>query len=178
VLTGDASPALLDTYQPERDPHVRAITALAIFMGRVVCTQNAEEAARRDADMTSKPEAERMGGGLPPLEGLKTGILAGHPAAGQIAPEPRLADGRRIDEVIGFVPYVITRGAKPSSFAAGGHVFGMDEVKDEHGVLAVLMGDASAILVRPDRLVFGAGEAGALVDAWDAYLRQSEAALA
>jgi 3-(3-hydroxy-phenyl)propionate hydroxylase len=172
VLKGDAPLALLDTYQPERDPHVRAITALAIFMGRIVCLQNEEEAARRDVDMTSKPEAERMGGGLPPLDGLKTGIVAGHPAAGQIAPEPRLADGRRIDEVIGLAPYIVTRGARPSSFAARGYVFGMDQVMDTHGALAALMGDAPAILVRPDRLVFGAGEARALVEAWAAYLGQ------
>jgi 3-(3-hydroxy-phenyl)propionate hydroxylase len=38
VLQGAANDSLLDSYQPERDPHVRAIIGLAIGMGRVVCT--------------------------------------------------------------------------------------------------------------------------------------------
>ena len=173
VLQGDAPLTLLDTYQPERDPHVRAITGLAIFMGRVVCTQDPVAAAARDADMTSKLEADRMGGDMPPLEGLATGIVAGHPAAGQIAPEPRLADGRRIDDVIGLVPYLVTRSPSGlSGFAGKASVFAAADLKDEYGVLAEMMGDAPAMLVRPDRLVFGVGEVSALVDAWAAYLGQ------
>tara|TARA_R110000868_G_scaffold70618_9_gene207354 strand:- start:451 stop:1941 length:1491 start_codon:yes stop_codon:yes gene_type:complete len=170
VLKGEAGMALLDTYQAERDPHVRAITGLAMFMGRVVCTQNVEEAARRDKEMTSKPEGERMGGGMPSLEGLKTGIFGDHASVGQIAPEPWLKDGRRLDDVIGLTPFLVTREASGvTSFAAGGQVFTLGDLSDPHGAFAAAMGDAPALLVRPDRLVFGAGDATALVDAWNAY---------
>lgn len=170
VLKGEANMALLDTYQAERDLHVRAITGLAMFMGRVVCTQNVEEAAQRDKDMTSKPESERMGGGMPPLDGLKTGVVAGHPAAGEIAPEPWLKDGRRLDDLIGLVPFLVTRDVSGiGRFAAGGKAFVLADLSDPHGTFAAMMGGAQALLVRPDRLVFGAGEPGELVAAWNAY---------
>lgn len=171
VMKGQAPATLLDTYQPERDPHVRAITGLAIFMGRVVCTQDPLEAAKRDAEMTAQPEGERMGGGMPPLDGLATGIVAGHPAAGHIAPEPRLVDGCRVDDVIGLKPFLVTREQSSlSGFACDGQVFALADLADAHGSLVTMMGEAPAILVRPDRLVFGAGEADALVAAWEAYL--------
>lgn len=171
VLKGQAPLALLDSYQSERDPHVRAITGMAIFMGRVVCTQDKAEAAKRDADMTARPERERMGGGMPPLDGMTSGIFPGHPAAGQIAPEPRLKDGRRIDDVIGLAPYLVVTGDKPSGFAGDGHVFAMTELADAHGALAAMLGDAPAILIRPDRNVFGAGAASELLAAWARYVQ-------
>ncbi len=170
VMKGEADLALLDTYQVERDPHVRAITGLAIFMGRVVCTQNKEEAAQRDKDMTSKPEGERMGGGMPPLDGLKTGIFGAHASVGQIAPEPWLKDGRRLDDVIGLTPFLVTRDASGvAGFAAGGKVFALADLADPQGAFAAAMGDAPALLVRPDRLVFGGGDAAELVAAWNLY---------
>ncbi|MFZ3008701.1 MAG: bifunctional 3-(3-hydroxy-phenyl)propionate/3-hydroxycinnamic acid hydroxylase, partial [Phenylobacterium sp.] len=51
VLAGQAADTLLDTYQAEREPHVRAAIELAIGMGRVVCLLDREAAARRDAGM-------------------------------------------------------------------------------------------------------------------------------
>lgn len=38
------------------------------------------------------------------------------------------------------------------------------------------MGDAPAILVRPDRYVFGTGETAALAGAWAAYLASGKTA--
>ncbi|MEQ1866740.1 MAG: bifunctional 3-(3-hydroxy-phenyl)propionate/3-hydroxycinnamic acid hydroxylase, partial [Micropepsaceae bacterium] len=49
VLRGEASESLLDTYQTEREPHVRTVTETAIAMGRVVCIADPQAAAQRDA---------------------------------------------------------------------------------------------------------------------------------
>ena len=49
VLRGYADAAILDTYQPEREPHVRFITEKAIELGRVHMLRDPEQASVRDA---------------------------------------------------------------------------------------------------------------------------------
>ena len=173
VMKDEAGDKLLDSYQVERSPHVRAITEMAVFMGQIVCTQNAERAAARDKDMLSVPEDKRMNP-LPAPAGLASGIVAGHPAAGQVAPEPFLAsDGRRVDDLAGYAPILYVRELLESmSFAGGGLVVPVSMLADKEGALAAMMGDAPAMLVRPDRVVFGIGEPAALLGAWSDYLQQ------
>ncbi|ABS63160.1 monooxygenase FAD-binding [Parvibaculum lavamentivorans DS-1] len=169
VLRGRAETALLDSYQPEREPHVRMITGMAVMMGKLVCTQNAEEAAARDAGMLAQPEAARMNPMIG-LDGLKSGVLAG---GGSVCPEPGHESGRRLDDEAGYAALLITRDACAASRAfgdAGGAVLLSALLPDAEGRLAALMQGAPALLVRPDRYVFGAGEAPALVAAWQAYL--------
>ncbi len=179
ILKGDGGPALLDTYQPERAPHVQAITEMAVFMGRVVCTQNESEAASRDQDMMAKPEAERFGA-MPGLAGLPSGFVSDSASAGRVFPEPWLAgDVRlRLDDAAGLAPLLLTRGhvSAPAFAARGGYVIDIAQLADAAGDLARLMGEAEAVLVRPDRHVFGCGEAPALLAAWDHYLRSGSAA--
>ncbi|MGV8997356.1 MAG: bifunctional 3-(3-hydroxy-phenyl)propionate/3-hydroxycinnamic acid hydroxylase [Parvibaculaceae bacterium] len=173
VHKGEAAPALLDTYQIEREPHVRAITDLAVFLGRIVCVQNKDEAAARDAQMTAPPEEGRMSA-LPPLPGLSSGIMAGHASAGQVAPAPRLKDRRRLDDVIGYVPFLITREKiANASFAANGHVLALGEIDDSAGHWDKLLGEAPAMLIRPDRMIYGLGAASALMAHWADYLKAS-----
>lgn len=178
VLQGRASEALLDSYQRERDPHVRAITDMAVFMGKIVCTQNEWAAAIRDRDMTSKPEAERFSV-MPGMTGLASGILVGDPAAGTVFPEPWIeARGarKRMDDVAGLAPLLIHRGAaerETEAFEAeGGFAVSLDggSLLDEGSVVASLLGDNEAILVRPDRYVFGRGRTVALIADWRRYL--------
>ena len=173
VLKGQAGDKLLDSYQAERSPHVRAITELAVFMGQVVCTQDPEKAAARDKEMLAKPEGERMNP-LPPPAGLTSGIVEGNPAAGQVAPEPFLAkDGRRVDELAGYAPILYVREPLESvSFAGGGLVVPLSMVADKDGALARMMGDAPAMLVRPDKNVFGVGDPAALLASWGDYLQR------
>ena len=67
VLQHRAGEALLDSYQIEREPNARAYIALAIEMGRVVCTldpgmaqmRNAQMLAARKAGVTPIPPARR-----------------------------------------------------------------------------------------------------------------------
>lgn len=176
VHRGEAPSALLDTYQAEREPHVRTITETAVFLGQIVCVQNKEAAAARDAQMTAPSENKRVSP-LPPLPNLARGIMEGHAAAGHVAPAPRLRDGRRLDDVIGYVPFIIAR-EKPahSSFAARGYIITLDEIDDSAGHWNKLLGETSAILVRPDRFIFGLGSADALIAHWTDYLNASVAA--
>lgn len=61
VLDGRAGDQLLDSYQPEREPHVRAITELAVALGGILQTTDPEVANARD-------EGLRTGGGQGPTE--------------------------------------------------------------------------------------------------------------
>ena len=176
VLGGRADPALLDTYQAEREPHARQLIELAIGMGRLVCTLDREAAASRDREMLA-----RRAGGAAPLPPLRTTpfargcILAGSSGAGELFPQPTCGTGQRrlrLDDGLGAGPWLISR--RPAGHAGGIAVRHLGEP-----VLAPFRTDllgwldthgAEAVLVRPDRYVFGTGEPAALVAAWSAAL--------
>ncbi|HEY2070357.1 MAG TPA: bifunctional 3-(3-hydroxy-phenyl)propionate/3-hydroxycinnamic acid hydroxylase [Rhizomicrobium sp.] len=175
VLNGNASDGLLDTYQCEREPHVRALIELAIGMGRVVCTLDRDAATARDAGMLASRAAGAPA--LPPLQSkplVSDCILAGSPSAGTLFPQPTEGHGvqrLRMDDVLGGGTWLITRQAfeatrdglqiidiasKPMApFRAA-----LDKWLNDHG--------AEAVLVRPDRYVFGTGEPASLIAAWTA----------
>ena len=176
VLGGEADEALLDTYQAEREPHVRTYIELAIGMGRVVCTLDPQIAAQRDAGMLAQRAA-----GAPALAPAAPAplasacVMAGASGAGALFPQPISgpADRRlRLDEALGDGPWLICRA--PGSAAALPQVDLADprlapfrqnlaDWLDRH--------QAEAVLVRPDRYVFGAGEPQVLAAAYLRALR-------
>ncbi|MGZ9098379.1 MAG: bifunctional 3-(3-hydroxy-phenyl)propionate/3-hydroxycinnamic acid hydroxylase MhpA [Brevundimonas sp.] len=173
VISGAASPALLDTYQQEREPHVKAAIELAIGLGRIVCTQDREVAAMRDKQMRDQLEAGTAPTALPELPSFAEGcLLPNSPQAGTIFPQPCCDEGGRrlrMDDLLGADACLITRG-ETGPTVGGVKVFGLqsDELApfrtrvlawlDEHG--------AEAVLVRPDRYVFGTDAPAALIAAW------------
>ncbi len=173
VIKG-ADARLLDTYQPERDPHVRAIIAMAIMMGRTVCITDPEAAAARDKQMLAARAAGGAGGGSggPPYPPLSNGCVAADArGAGVYFPQPIGADGTRLDDVLGAGAWLISRAPVETPGIACAQL--------ESTVLAPFRGslekwltahDADAVLVRPDRYAFGAGDGAALVKAWSAWL--------
>ena len=54
VMRGTADPALLDTYQPERLPHVSDVIDISIFLGSIICIPDEQKAAERDAMFLSE----------------------------------------------------------------------------------------------------------------------------
>ncbi len=153
VIRRGADPALLDSYQTEREPHVRAVIELAIAMGRVVCISDPQQAALRDAGML----AQRAAGHQPPaLAAPRIGPGLGQgDVGGEYFPQPWAGD-LRLDDILGEGPWLIARdetgGAlAPFADALAGWL-------DRHG--------AEAVLVRPDRYVFGVGPPAALQAAW------------
>ena len=88
ILDGKADDRLLDTYQPERLPHVGQITEMSIYLGKIICLPDAEAAAARDAEFlggTAEPP--------PPFPSMVDGLLQRTVRA----PSPRvLACSRRM----------------------------------------------------------------------------------
>jgi 3-(3-hydroxy-phenyl)propionate hydroxylase len=168
AVIGGANEAVLDTYQPEREPHVGAIIDMAIMMGRTVCITDPLAAAERDKHMLAARAAGASSDGAisyPPIsEGL---VLPGNAGAGGYFPQS-LAGGQRLDDVLGPGAWLISRD--PAGAVSDLHAASLNDAalapfaEDLAAWLAAH--NAEAVLVRPDRYVFGTGAAAHLVDAW------------
>jgi 3-(3-hydroxy-phenyl)propionate hydroxylase len=161
VLKGGASDALLDTYQQEREPHVRQVIELAIAMGKVVCLLDPAAAADRDRAMLAARAAAPDDAAAPPQPGIAAGFLLPSPRAGDLAPQPRGADGARRDALLGEGFCLIARG--PCAVPPGVGLLDVSAL-DDGGALAGWLGTAEAALLRPDRHVFGTGAPDMLLD--------------
>jgi 3-(3-hydroxy-phenyl)propionate hydroxylase len=177
VLSGRASEALLDSYQPEREPHVRTLIELAIGMGRLVCTLDRDAAAARDAGMLAQQASGGAGLAPPRAAPFAAGcILAGSPGAGALFPQPSSGRGPRrlrLDDALGDTGWLISR--TPVSDAPEGIKcadMASDELAPFRAKLETWLDKhcAEAVLVRPDRYVFGAGAPDPLLAAWSSAL--------
>jgi len=157
VARGRASPALLDTYESERRPHVRAFVELAVRIGEVVQATDPAVAAERDARMLAG-EATVF---EYPQPGLGPGLHAG-PLGGTLFPQPRLADGRRLDEAVGDAFAVLGDAAllarADDATRARWRAAGAVILADPGEAVAAWWRerDARAVVLRPDRYLLGA----------------------
>jgi 3-(3-hydroxy-phenyl)propionate hydroxylase len=177
VLRGEASDAMLDSYQTEREPHVRALTEAAIAMGRVVCMADPEAAAQRDAALLAQ-RAQGLQPVPPPDPRPGPGLFA--PASscpGSIFPQ-QIAPGQMLDDVMGVGAWLIVRKAgdaqKPEAACPLLRIESLDgDLLKPFAQRIITWLDemhAEAVLVRADRYVFGAGKARDLLQAWSQAL--------
>lgn len=135
---------------------------MAIMMGRMVCTTSRVGAALRDTKLGLARMLGKLPDGPPAYPPLATGaIMAGSPAAGQYFPQPVASNGARLDDALGPDMWLISRSTLVESrftpFADD-----LREWLDRH--------QAEAVLVRPDRYVFGTGASSDLKQQWYAAL--------
>ncbi len=158
VLRGQNDDALLDTYETERAPHVREYIELAVRLGGLINTKAMEAAVT--GSVLAGGEAARMNSIKPRLgPGLATGWNG---LAGQIAPQPHLADGTKLDDRVGYRFAALLQ----PDFAAGLPTETLDRLADREIMVVtddapeqqawLRAADAAAVLVRPDRYVLGA----------------------
>ena len=195
VLKGLSDDKLLDSYQPERAPHVTDIIGISIFLGQIICIPDIEESQKRD-EMFLTGKAPPMA----PFPILTDGLLrrdaSGAPAgvAGQLAPHAIVAGPNgegRVDEIEGtefnlFLAPGVSVSAQSAAFIErlGGKVVRLAEASGAPGAIVDTSGKilsflessrANALLVRPDFYIFGAasGEEGVerLVEALGTNLR-------
>jgi len=156
VLTGHAGERLLDTYESERRPYARRVVRMAILIGWMMTGGSARTAALRRATLrtvTRLPGAERKALTIA-WPAFRPGALvaAGNRAAGRITAQPRLRDGRLLDEVLGSGFAIIYRGPARRCLTELGATT-LDAGADP--ALAALLDAAGtdALLLRPDRVV-------------------------
>ncbi|TGN65120.1 bifunctional 3-(3-hydroxy-phenyl)propionate/3-hydroxycinnamic acid hydroxylase [Nocardioides eburneiflavus] len=173
VLAGH-SDELLNSYQEEREPHVRFITEKAIELGRVQTMRDVEEAKRRDARMIAARQANERPVKLvyPALSG---GLVS---SGGDLFPQGLVSSPERtalLDDVVGTGWLMVANGAPVldslsqatrDAFAAlGGRevTFGLTsmfepaDLSDTGGVYARWFTGTgcAAVIVRPDSYIYG-----------------------
>lgn len=186
VASGQSDESLLATYQPERDPHVRAVISAAVGAGRYICMLDKDAAAKRDADIREKVKRNELpttaADLIPPVS---TGIIAaGTAKAGARFIQPRITlNGaeRLLDDVapgqwrllVNSSDLAAQAAAKASDLQAV-KVNVIDISKFASAALDQWLADAQAdcVLLRPDFYVYGTakGNAQSLLTRLDAQL--------
>lgn len=158
VVQGESPDAMLYTYQTEREPHLRATIDTAIMMGRMVCTTSRWSAFVRDTKIRIGRALRQLPSGPPEYPPLSTGvILAGSAGAGRYFPQIIADDGRRMDDQIGC-DYCIVSSDDLANAELAPFAEHLRAWFDSHAI--------EAVLIRPDRYVFGTGAIERLRDAW------------
>ncbi|GAA4173262.1 bifunctional 3-(3-hydroxy-phenyl)propionate/3-hydroxycinnamic acid hydroxylase [Shinella granuli] len=198
VMRGKADPSLLDTYTPERAPHVTDVIRISMFLGSIICMPDPEEARKRDEMF--------LGGNAPkpaPFPILTDGMLERDGQGHVIAPAGELScagavrfGGRtgRYDDFVapGGFTLVLEEGVALSASAKETcRRFGItvvtvadrrsatdDQIGDTQGQFGRFMKahGISAMLVRPDFYLFGGAADSARLDRMLAdFARQTQA---
>jgi 3-(3-hydroxy-phenyl)propionate hydroxylase len=158
VALGRAGEDLLGTYESERRPHARYWVEQAATMASLLQATDPQTAADRDAYIRAHP-----GETLPPAPPLGPGLHTGpgDPKAGMLSVQPVLADGTRLDELIGQRFLVASANdlvdalpaAARSALEADPETVVLTDPGKVGGLLAPVA--AAAVVVRPDRYILG-----------------------
>jgi 3-(3-hydroxy-phenyl)propionate hydroxylase len=165
VVRGESPIGLLDTYETERSPHVETYVVLAAQMANQI--ENMETPTAPAEGEPEKTELEP----LRPRIGPGVRAEDSDQLAGTLSPQPKLGDGRLMDDAVGY------------RFAVVGDVASLDEITDDTKarlkrldavVLREPAGElpdwiagrgVSAVIVRPDRYIYGSARSGTELDA-------------
>ena len=156
VIAGRACEQLLDTYETERMQHVRAYIELAVELGGIIQATDPDVARRRDAELIENPTMLR-----PITPRLGPGLHGdAPPPAGARASQPRLGDGVRIDDRVGYHFAVLAKSQLIDALP----IRIMDRIDQMGARLVPADGEATdylsslnteAIVIRPDRHILG-----------------------
>jgi resorcinol 4-hydroxylase (NADPH) len=172
ALRGEATEALLDSYESERSAHAAIWVSTAIELGKVICVLDPQAAAARDAKLLAARRDPALAPPPAPPPQLGPGMVVdggGRLCAGGIVE----VGGRAglLDHVLGRGFVLLSRGEDPlmsldatqrafwkkigglsGGFGPGGNV------RDVSGAYLAWFDDVGAetVLVRPDFYVFGA----------------------
>jgi 3-(3-hydroxy-phenyl)propionate hydroxylase len=185
VLDGSAQPSLLDSYEIERKPHVRAVVATAKEFGKIIGELDLDVAKTRDrrlraelAQGTAETVRQKF------IPDLKDGMIAGGGSmAGTLFPQPHVRGlggaVSRLDDVVppGFTIFAATAdamdGLSPALISEWKAIGGNRVVVTPDGVPAASRGvlhlqetdrlfnnwlsanDLNAAVVRPDHYIYG-----------------------
>ncbi len=150
VIAGDSHPSLLDTYESERSPHARVFIEEAVRLGAIIGAMSTGVTGE-----TGVGEPERF---VTPKPKLGPGVHEAGQHGGEISEQPRLDENTLLDDRLGFKSAILARPDLAAKLAH--HSGGLDLVSaDSAAALAWLdrLG-ASAVLLRPDRYIFGVAQ--------------------
>lgn len=152
-----APDSLLESYQGERHSHARSYVETAVRLGGLINTSGTEQALKdglRQPDGTVRMESllRPIGPGLGRQDDKHRGWLA---------PQPRLTNGRLMDERIGYDWVLVhDRAMTP-------HETVFPTLSSDNGETEKMLNDlsAAAVLIRPDRYIFGTAQTASELEA-------------
>ena len=146
VVKGQADDALLESYQQERGPNVRTFIQTAMRLGKLINTVDRRHALELAEDATG---GAKMSSIAPPLG--KSDLCGKGRHVGELFPQPLLADGRRMDDAVGYAPAVIARKAAFGSTGSDLPIFNASD----HPRLGTILDEMAveAVRLRPDRYI-------------------------
>ncbi len=167
--------AVLDSYEAERRPLVREVIAITKGLGRIICERDPVAAAARDeamvAEVAADPRPRIRQDLFPPIgHGIVARGSDGLAPAGSGCPCPqpvlRTATGPlRLDDVLGGgfhlvmeEGFALPEGLRQTAVALGVGIHRLgSELVEQDGLLSgwLQRHGAAAVLIRPDRVVFG-----------------------
>ncbi len=177
VMAGVCQPSLLESYAAERDAHARDLVEWAVAIGQLMETLAAREAGLPDPYPADQNSGYGQGRTVPPLRGgvLMTEQCGADKSVGGVLRQPtvRGKDGSvsRIDELFGPGFAVIGRKQKDLEMGAvasavlerlGGRAVSLEGLEVVEGAMDNVFEAHSALVLRPDRYVFGVVD-----DDWD-----------
>lgn len=176
VLDGVADQTLLDTYQAEREGHVRSIITASVTAGAAVCIRDPDQAKDRDRRFRAEEAARHgvtvaMTDIVPPL--LK-GVIDGRTGGARFPQPPVMIAGRSVrldDQLAGRFTLLTLEPPEADTMSdAAGSIWatvngqtlhiggdGRTGLQDPSSDLRTWfeVHDARWVVVRPDRYVFG-----------------------
>ena len=176
VMSGDASPALLDTYQAERLAHATDLVDWAAAIGQLMEHLAAVEAAQRQGEPPPEVPARQQSSGygqgreMPPLRDgvIMLDQLSDNGSTGYLFNQPMVRDGNgnelRLDDGLGPGFAVVARDADALKLSRASEDVldrlnarrvALDGLEASRGNFDRLFDQAAAAIVRPDRYVFG-----------------------
>ncbi|MCC5577625.1 bifunctional 3-(3-hydroxy-phenyl)propionate/3-hydroxycinnamic acid hydroxylase [Microtetraspora sp. AC03309] len=186
VLAGELPERVLDTYEAERQPHVREITKRAVFVGRIITERRRFITQVRNPALRALgrvPGLHRFlqGASWIPAARYTSGLLAAPRtrAAGFLLPQPWVTrpDGTRVrlDDALGpgwlllrtgtatAQPFWTRLGVPSVTLRPAGSPAAEDSLVDADGVLLAWMArhSAATVVLRPDGYVYAAAPQGA-----------------
>ncbi|MDE0545979.1 bifunctional 3-(3-hydroxy-phenyl)propionate/3-hydroxycinnamic acid hydroxylase [Microbacterium sp. C7(2022)] len=164
VARGVADPSLLDTYESERKPHATFWVETAANQAVIIQTTDPNVAHGRDEYIRANPGASAVP--EPPAlgPGLHTGEDSG---GGRLGPQPILADGTRLDDMVG-AHFLVAADHSVYDGLSGPLRRALDEDPDTVTLLdpakiswlLETIGSRAAVL-RPDHYILGVAETAA-----------------
>ena len=163
VIKGESPAELLDSYQSERGPHVEAyITTSAHMANAIEAMELAGATGEELPTVKAQPLRPRLGAGIR--------MDDGDPVAGFLSAQPRLSNGELLDDVVGYRfavigdPACLTETSSATKALLDSlDISVIDDDSDEVRAWLSKLG-VRAVLVRPDRYVFGSAGSGPELD--------------
>lgn len=151
-VTGAAAERLLDSYETERKPNAREYIQTAVRLGGLINTCGTEEALR--AALPGANGSARMESIAPPLgPGLGRGEKAG-----RLFGQPRLADGRLMDEAHRHLWVVVADAALAEGLTLPEGMALVTTATSPDAAAQLARLDTRAVVLRPDRHTLGTAE--------------------